>query len=731
MSKSKKIIKKLNNITRKRALPNLTNQEKAFICKKSYTDFNTFEKEYEKSDKYKLVQEKKDIQSELVKILRKKETPEGLLPQNDYYSVINDLWLRKIEKKEGEEYIVQIDDFRLVQNKVYHQLIGIVKDYIKKDTEKAKQISNVYNSFINLLDDKTAKKHIDNYISIIDKYNNNENKKNKWEFLGMANRNEVVAFGLPFVISISPDNKDSKTFRCVVSPPQLSLVDILVYIDDGTDIEYKKNYKRHYIHYINELFDAVFGKNNKYKAEDVWDIEVELLMTMGCEQVKNDSENFYNRVNSAESISKYGFDWTTISTSYGFDKPPSFFIATSLNYLKCGSEWIDKNWGTERIKTYLTYIYIRQVARFHKDWRNIPYEFCGKFERGQEKIFPAELEPVYGLAFTFNTFLSNEYIERYKNEQAVKYVKTMAEDLKTVFTRIIRRNTWLQPQTKKYALLKLKNFKLEVGSPKVLEKDPILNYSSTDPWYNIRLIEAWRTNRIIKLEGKHVVDIPVIDWANYPLKLIGTQPYVVNASYTPTKNGIYIPLGYIQKPFVDLDERGIEYNLAYIGYTLGHEMSHSLDDMGSQYDYKGNMNNWWTKKDSEIFKKKQQDVIKQYEEFARRDGIDFDAEPSVGEDLADISGLAICMEYLKDFQDKNSDITPIRILSFKALMVYFAYQYRQKISKKALAAQLKTNPHPPDKYRTNIPLSRLKIFRDLYGVKKGDGMYWHNTDTIW
>jgi predicted metalloendopeptidase len=48
-----------------------------------------------------------------------------------------------------------------------------------------------------------------------------------------------------------------------------------------------------------------------------------------------------------------------------------------------------------------------------------------------------------------------------------------------------------------------------------------------------------------------------------------------------------------------------------------------------------------------------------------------------------------------------------------------------------LAAQLKTNPHPLDKYRCNVPLSRSEIFKSLYNVKKGDGMWWHNSDTIW
>jgi predicted metalloendopeptidase len=160
-------------------------------------------------------------------------------------------------------------------------------------------------------------------------------------------------------------------------------------------------------------------------------------------------------------------------------------------------------------------------------------------------------------------------------------------------------------------------------------------------------------------------------------------------------------------------------------------MSHSLDNWGSKYDYKGNLNNWWTPKDQEMFKKIQRDVIKQYETFASYDGITFDAEPSVGEDLADISGLAICMEYLRDFQLKNEDNLSIMKLSFDAFFVYFADTQKQQINKKAIAAELKTNPHPLDKYRCNVPLSRSPIFRAIYDIKKGDKMWWHSTNRVW
>ena len=135
--------------------------------------------------------------------------------------------------------------------------------------------------------------------------------------------------------------------------------------------------------------------------------------------------------------------------------------------------------------------------------------------------------------------------------------------------------------------------------------------------------------------------------------------------------------------------------------------------------------------DKRKFERIQKEVIEQYEEFAKRDGIVFDASIGIGEDMADITGMAICDMFLSDFQQKNKDLIPIRNLSFDAFYTYFAFQQKQKISKKAINAQLKTNPHPLDVYRTNIPLSRSQIFRTIYDVKKGDGMWWHNTNLIW
>ena len=75
-----------------------------------------------------------------------------------------------------------------------------------------------------------------------------------------------------------------------------------------------------------------------------------------------------------------------------------------------------------------------------------------------------------------------------------------------------------------------------------------------------------------------------------------------------------------------------------------------------------------------------------------------DATLSTGENLADISGIAICQEYLRDFQEYHEDITPIRAVSFHAFFIYLAVQARQKIFDEA------TNPSFRYKRFDNPPL---------------------------
>jgi putative endopeptidase len=706
------------------------------LCQKHANTFNQFEKEYEKSFQNNLKQHHQNVEQELIKLFKTPFTPGKIQAKDDFYTYINYQWLSDTEEKIKNEnkYYVQVDSFRVTQEKVYYELIDIIEDYIKKHkkSRKVNAIQCVYKSLCDL-DPKGIHDYI-NYYKLATQQRIASN--NIYEILGNLNKNEIVSWGCPLVWSVMRDQKNVQYYRSYISAPQLTAYDYQLYITDDYDNNesgnYKRLYKRNYLNYVSRMLDACLGSGHGLKASDVWDCEMDILTALGCNSIKNDSLEGYNVTTHEKALKLCGLDWHELTRIIGYKSPPKTFICSSLNYTKCILETLlkDNAWQTDKWKTYYYYMAFRQVIRFHKSWREIHFDFHEKFVKGQAIPMPKEIYPVFGMSMCFNTFLTNEYIERNKKPQYIDYVMNMATDLLTVYKRIIKRNTWLSPSTKRYALLKLENIHLQIGSPKLLREDPILDYNSKEPYQNLKKIAYWRTRKFIELDSKKSeVDIPVIDWAEF--KMVGKQSYIVNAFYTPTENSIYVPLAYLQKPFIDLDERGIEYNLAHIGYTLGHEMSHCLDDMGSKYDYKGNLHNWWTKSDRRKFNMKVKDVIAQYETFAGYDGIDMDASLSTGENLADISGMAICEEYLKDFQDKNKDIVPIRALSFHAFFVYLAIQARQKIFNKAIKAQLKTNPHPMDKYRTNCPLSRLELFRSLYNIKKGDRMYWKSMDTIW
>lgn len=714
--------------------PQKTNSDK---CHNIYKSFEAEVEKVFKDKKIDITSASYNLGKEVVNDLKKAVSPSKYNPTDDFYSYINERWLSSVDLEAQQGYIVQIDDFRLVQDKVYRQLIELINEYLEDksqtNTKQYKSISNAYKSLKVYNTPKQTHMYATKIVTYIDNLFLDEN--NVWKLLADMNSNEIISWGAPFVWSINPDDMNPTKYKCYLDAPQLTLLDIELYYDDNNDTidtkKYKQKYRLAYFAYLYSLFEIAFGANHEYNVKDIFECEIELLNAMSCDLIKETDENGYNLISKKEANNNFKFDWEQFCKHLGFSSVPSEFVTSSVNYLLCGTKLLREKWNTAKWRTYWIYIYIRQMCRFNQFGAINFYDFQGNFLRGQESNIDEYIRPVFYMGFMFNTFLTKQYINRYKNQQAINYVKMMAEDLKIVFMRILKRNSWLEQKTRLIALDKLENLKMIIGEPPELSNDPLLEYDSSDSWGNLVKMAEWRHRRAIELMNKPVIDIPAIDWSTIPPKFISKQSYVVNAMYTPTENALYVPLGYLQKPFVDLDDRGLEYNLAHIGFTIAHELSHSLDDFGSKYNKHGKLEDWWTDMDKKEFKKIQTSIVNQYNKFALYDNIDFDAWPSIGEDLADIAGFTICQEYLRDIQQKNSDILPIQSLSFEAFFIFFALQSRQKISKKAILAQLKTNPHPLDKYRCNIPLSRSRIFRAIYNVSKKDKMWWNTFNCVW
>ena len=77
-------------------------------------------------------------------------------------------------------------------------------------------------------------------------------------------------------------------------------------------------------------------------------------------------------------------------------------------------------------------------------------------------------------------------------------------------------------------------------------------------------------------------------------------PQSVNAYYDRVKNCIVIPAGILQAPYYS-PNASFETNLGGIGSVIAHEITHAFDNVGSQFDKNGNLNDWWTSEDYTAF----------------------------------------------------------------------------------------------------------------------------------
>jgi predicted metalloendopeptidase len=314
------------------------------------------------------------------KLLLSKFAPSSITPENDFYSYINYKWLEDVELKKQQKYIVQVDDFRLKQDKVYHELHDIMMDYMKNNNTKlAKIMKKYYNSVINMnsINDSKmkAKESISSFESII-------KEGNPWKLLAHINKSYTYIYLAPIVFMISPDDKNSKIFRSYINPHQFILLDLNVYYDDGTNVEYKKNYRNHFKNFCKDLFELCLGKNHGYNTDNIYDVEVDIFNVLGCQDITK-NEKSYNKVSKKEAIEKYNFDFDEFSKQLGFKNTPDFLITSSLNYLKCGTDLFLKNWNSEKWKSYWIYIYLQTICRITRKWERLYYNFFGKFERGQ------------------------------------------------------------------------------------------------------------------------------------------------------------------------------------------------------------------------------------------------------------------------------------------------------------------------------------------------------------
>lgn len=211
-----------------------------------------------------------------------------------------------------------------------------------------------------------------------------------------------------------------------------------------------------------------------------------------------------------------------------------------------------------------------------------------------------------------------------------------------------------------------------------------------------------------------------------------TTPSTVTAYNNPSANEIVFPAGILQPPYFD-NNADDALNYGGIGMVIGHELTHTFDDQGAQYDKDGNVNNWWTKKDYEKFKSRIQQVIDLYSSFAVLDTLHVKGDMTVGENTADIAGVAVAYDAFKMTQEGQDTATVGNFKPDQRFFLSVAKIWRVKMKNEFLRLWIYNNPHSPPVWRVNGPLMNCSPFYSAFDVQPGDKMYLAKKDriTIW
>ena len=149
---------------------------------------------------------------------------------------------------------------------------------------------------------------------------------------------------------------------------------------------------------------------------------------------------------------------------------------------------------------------------------------------------------------------------------------------------------------------------------------------------------------------------------------------------------------------------------------------HGFDDEGRKFDAKGNLKDWWTKKDGKAFEQRAACVSKQYANYTIVDKIKINSQLTLGEDLADLGGMVLALTAWQQHTAAQR-LSPIDGLTpEQRFFIGFAQWTCEGSRPEAQRVQALTNPHSPGRYRINGVVVNMPEFEKAFACKPGQAM---------
>lgn len=331
----------------------------------------------------------------------------------------------------------------------------------------------------------------------------------------------------------------------------------------------------------------------------------------------------------------------------------------------------------------------------------------------------------------FGMAVGRIFVQKYFNEEAKTSALEMIQNIRASFNELLSDVPWMDETTRDVAKEKADAIQEKIGYP-----DYILNNTALDEDYEGMEMDPEKYfENVLKM-----LNIATqINLKNLPRPVDRTKwsttPVIVNAFYSATKNQIMFPAAIFQPPFY-LDTYPKSLNYGGIAVVIGHELTHSFDDRGRQFDKDGNLKQWWSDDVVEKFKNKAQCIIDQYDDYLVVEvNKTLNGKNTQGENIADNGGLKQAFRAYRSWvarRGKEEDLLPGVNLSHNQLFfLNFAQIWCGNSRPQSYIQAISSGRHSPGKFRVIGALSNSYDFAEAYKCPVGSSMNPQKKCSVW
>jgi putative endopeptidase len=626
----------------------------------------------------------------------------GVRAQDDQFKAMNGNWLKTTEiPGDKPEYgtFIQLRD--LSDERVRKIIENLAATPQPAGTINAK-IGDFYTSYLDTAAiDKAGLAPLKPYVDQIDAV------KSKHDLMVLMGRWQGIV-DLPLDLGVQPDARDPGVYSALGSQGGLGLPNRDYYLK--TDPRFVKA-RAAYDVYVKTLLELDGDPDAAKHAAAVVALEKKIAQIQWTNVENRDPVKTYNPMTLEQLAARApAIEWKAFLDAGDLPAPPFVSIAQPSYAVA-----LAKLFPSESLDTWKTYLRVRLLddvsSELPAGFRDARFAFRGEALQGLKQDQPRWQKAVTTLNGAMGEAIGQVYVSEYFPPAYKARMVELVDNLLKTYSTSIDNLTWMTPATKAAAHRKLAKYAVKIGYPDVWRDYGSLEVKAGDPVGNDVRASRFEYHREVVRNGKPV------DRTEWDM-----TPQTVNAYYEPTKNEIVFPAAILQPPFFDM-KADDAVNYGAIGAIIGHEISHGFDDQGSQYDGDGKLNNWWTAADRKAFEDITAKLVAQYAAYEPIPGQHVNGKLTLGENIADLSGLQIAFKTYEATLDGKPSPVIDGLTGEQRFYLGWSQAWREKVREQRALQLVTIDPHSPPQFRANGAAMNSDGFHAAFATQPGDAMY--------